>query len=147
MSEITEKTERTEHSSIAAGMVVLLWAGARLDTLSDLQDMLDAIGVMGPDVQQARVAIAWWHVRERAWSEALRELRRIESEGALASLGTALTAVCLYALGAPMWRTYAYAAAYQSDDPMATRTALALLSAPDVGQRGSWTCPTPYADE
>ncbi|MEA3122178.1 MAG: type secretion protein HrpB1 [Paraburkholderia sp.] len=147
MSEITEKTERTEHSSIAAGMVVLLWAGARLDTLSDLQDMLDAIGVMGPDVQQARVAIAWWHVRERAWREALRELRRIESEGALASLGTALTAVCLYALGAPMWRTYAYAAAYQSDDPMATRTALALLSAPDVGQRGSWTCPTPYADE
>jgi type III secretion protein HrpB1 len=147
MIEITKRTERAEHCSIVAGMIGLLWAGARLDTLSDLQDMLDAIVVLGPDAQQARVAIAWWHVRARAWNEALRELRSIESEGALASLGTSLTAVCLYALGAPMWRTYAYAAAYQSDDPTARRTALALLSAPDVGQQASSICPAPYADE
>jgi type III secretion protein HrpB1 len=147
MSEIAERTARTERCPVVGGLIDLLWAGARLDTLSDLLDLFDAIGVLRPDEQQTRVAIAWWHVRARAWSEALHELRRTENTGSLTSLGTALTAVCLYALGARTWRTYAYAAAYQADDPMATRTALALLSAPDVAQRASKVCPATYADE
>ena len=73
----------------------------------------------------------------RAWGEALTELRRVERDGTLSSRGMALAAVCLYALGDASWRTYAYAAAYKSDDPMATRTAQALLAAPAIGRGDS----------
>jgi len=76
--------------------------------------------------------VARWHVRARAWKQALSELRRVERDGELSSRGIALAALCLYALGEPAWRTYAYAAAYRSDDRMATRTAHALLTAPEV---------------
>jgi type III secretion protein HrpB1 len=124
-----------EGREIVAGMIGVLWAGVRLDTLSDLQDLLDAIAVLDPAATEPRVAIAWWHVRARTWGEALHELRRVERDGALSALGMALTALALYALGDPSWRTYAYAAAYQSDDAMATRTALALLSAPEIEPR------------
>lgn len=129
--------ESTNNCQIVAGMIDVLWAGAGLDTFSDVQDLMDAIAVMRPETEETRVVLAWWHVRARAWGEALSELRRAEREGALSSRGTALAAVCLYALGDAAWRTYAYAAAYQSDDPMATRTALALLSAPDIGRRAA----------
>jgi type III secretion protein HrpB1 len=124
--------ELANGSPIIAGMIDVLWAAAGLDTLSDVQDLMEAIAVLRPDHGETRVVLAWWHVRARAWGEALRELRRAEREGVLSSRGTALAAVCLYAHGDPAWRTYAYAAAYQSDDQMATRTALALLTAPDV---------------
>ncbi|TKC86933.1 hypothetical protein FAZ69_20130 [Trinickia terrae] len=127
--------EAMDNNKIVAGMMDVLWAGAGLDTLSDVQDLLDAIAVLRPDHDEARVVLAWWHVRARAWGKALTELRRVEREGMLSSRGTALAAVCLYALSDPAWRTYAYAAAYQSDDPMATRTAQALLAAPDAMQR------------
>ncbi|MEJ0003134.1 MAG: HrpB1 family type III secretion system apparatus protein [Pararobbsia sp.] len=79
---------------IVSGMVDVLWAGVTLDALSDMQDLLDAIAVLCPENDEGRVAIAWWHVRRRAWGEALSELRRVEREGALSSLGTALSAVC-----------------------------------------------------
>jgi type III secretion protein HrpB1 len=133
----------TDGAGIVAGMIGVLWAGARLDTLSDLQDLFDAIGVLDRDAKAPRVAIAWWHVRARAWRDALDELRCAERESTQSSLGTALTAVCLYALGDASWRTYAYAAAYQSDDAMATRTALALLSAPEVEPREAASVPAP----
>jgi type III secretion protein HrpB1 len=123
------------HSQIVAGMTDVLWAGAGLDTFSDVQDLLDAIVVLCPDNAEVRVVLAWWHVRARAWGKALSELRHAERDGALSSRGTALAALCLYALGDPAWRTYAYATAYRSDDPMATRTAQALLSAPDIARR------------
>jgi type III secretion protein HrpB1 len=127
--------EMKKEDGIVAGMIGVLWAGARLDTLSDVQDLFDAIGVLDPDAKEPRIAIAWWHVRARAWGDALDELRHAERDGVQSSLGTALTAVCLYARGDATWRTYAYAAAWRSDDAMATRTALALLSAPDVERR------------
>jgi type III secretion protein HrpB1 len=107
-------------------------AGAQLDRLDDLQDLMDAIVVLRPGANDGRVVLAWWHLRQRSWSDALSELRRIERDGALSSLATALTAVCLYAFKDPAWRTYAYAATYHSDNPLATRTALALLAAPEI---------------
>jgi type III secretion protein HrpB1 len=127
--------ETTNDCAIVEGMIDVLWAGAGLDTFSDVQDLLDAIAVLNPGNEGARVVLAWWHVRARAWGEALGELRRVEREGELSSRGTALAAVCLYALGDPAWRTYAYAAAYQSEDAMATRTANALLAAPEIRRR------------
>jgi type III secretion protein HrpB1 len=136
MADVTDRIAgQAANGDIASAMINLLWAGARLDDVSDLRDMVDAIAVLDPGAEKARLVIAWWHVRTRAWGEALNELRRVEQDNALSSLGTALTAVCLYALGDPAWRTYAYAAAYRTDDPAATRTALALLAAPDVGHR------------
>lgn len=117
---------------IVAGMLKLLWGGAELDRLSDLHDLLDALAVLQPGTDSSRVVLAWWHLRARAWTDALRELRRTEHAGVLSSLGTALIAVCLYALKDPAWRTYAYAVAYQSDNPLATKTALALLAAPEI---------------
>jgi type III secretion protein HrpB1 len=124
-----------DRGEIVEGMLGVLWAGAQLDLPGDLrvlEDLLDAIGVMQPEMDEDRVALAWWHVRARAWSDALVELRRTERSGALSSLGTALMAVCLFALKDPTWRTYAYAAAYQSDNALATKTALALLAAPEI---------------
>lgn len=124
-----------DRGEIVDGMLGVLWAGAQLDLPGDLrvlEDLLDAIGVMQPEMDEDRVALAWWHVRARAWSDALVELRRTERSGALSSLGTALMAVCLFALKDPTWRTYAYAAAYQSDNALATKTALALLAAPEI---------------
>ncbi len=121
-----------DKGELLRGMLDLLWAGAQLDRLGDLHDLLDALVVLRPGTDDDRVVLAWWHVRARAWSDALRELRRTERYGELSSLGTALTAVCLYALKDPAWRTYAYAAAYQSDNALATRTALALLAAPEI---------------
>lgn len=124
-----------DKDELVEGMLGVLWAGAQLDLPGDLrvlEDLLDAIGVMQPEVEEDRVALAWWHVRARAWSDALAELRRTERGGALSSLGTALMAVCLFALKDPTWRTYAYAAAYQSDNALATKTALALLAAPEI---------------
>lgn len=117
---------------VVAGMLKLLWGGAELDRLSDLHDLLDALEVLQPGTDSSRVVLAWWHLRSRAWTDALRELRRTEYAGALSSLGMSLIAVCLYALKDPAWRTYAYAAAYQSDNPLATKTALALLAAPEI---------------
>jgi type III secretion protein HrpB1 len=128
--------ETMNDSRIVAGMMGVLWAGAGLDTFSDVQDLLDAITFLRPKNDEVhdetREVLAWWHVRARAWGEALSELRRVERDGALSSRGTALAAVCLYALRDPAWRTYALAAAYPCDDAMATRTAQALLAAPDV---------------
>jgi len=128
-------TATTEHDRVLSGMVGVLWAGTTLGTPADVRDLLDAVAVMRPDHDGARVVLASLHVRARAWSEALRELRQVERAGQLRSRGIALTAVCLYALGDPTWRTYAYAAAYRDDEPMATRIAQALLLAPDVTLR------------
>lgn len=125
-------SSQSDKGELLRGMLDLLWAGAQLDRLGDLHDLLDALVVLRPGTDDDRVVLAWWHVRARAWSDALRELRRTERYGELSSLGTALTAVCLYALKDPAWRTYAYAAAYQSDNALATRTALALLAAPEI---------------
>lgn len=124
-----------QNNAIVAGMMSVLWAGAALDTLADVQDLHDAIAVLRPNSDEARVVLAWWHVRTRAWGVALGQLRRVERQGTLSSRGIALAAVCLYALRDPAWRTYAYAAAYHCDDPMASRTAQALLCAPDVVPR------------
>jgi type III secretion protein HrpB1 len=120
---------------LVAGMVDLLWCGARLDALPELQALLGALGTWRTEIARTCVVIAWWHVRARAWREALDELRRIERAGGLLSLGTALTAVCLYALGDPAWRGYARAAAYEGNDPMAAHTAKALLAAPEPPAR------------
>ncbi|WP_244166626.1 HrpB1 family type III secretion system apparatus protein [Burkholderia anthina] len=126
--------EALSDNAIVTGMMHVLWAGAALDTFSDVQDLLDAMAVLRPGNGEMREVLAWWHVRARAWGEALTELRRVERDGTLSSRGMALAAVCLYALGDASWRTYAYAAAYKSDDPMATRTAQALLAAPAIGR-------------
>jgi type III secretion protein HrpB1 len=141
--------------AIVKGMMDVLWAGARLDTFSDLQDMVGAVSVLRPQADDSRVAIAWWHVRNRAWAAALYELRSVERDGRLSSLATALCAVCMYALGDPAWHTYACAAAYRSDDVEATRMARALLDAPHVAVRpakpvppigaGRMTPPSRYA--
>lgn len=120
---------------LVTGMVDLLWSGARLDALADLRDLLEALGTWRAEIARSCVVIAWWHVRARAWHEALDELRRIERAGGLLSLGTALMAVCLYALGEPGWRGYARAAAYEGNDPMAAHTAQALLAAPEPSVR------------
>ena len=130
-----ESMKENTGNAIVAGMMDVLWAGAALDTFADVQDLIDALAVLCPRSGETREVMAWWHVRARAWGEALGELRRVERDGALSSRGTALAAVCLYALGDPAWRTYAYAAAYQSDDVMATRTAEALLAAPQIAGR------------
>lgn len=127
--------EPIQENAVVAGIMRVLWAGAALDTFSDVQDLIDALAVLRPHSDAPREVLAWWHVRARAWGEGLSELRRVERDGALSSRGTALAAVCLYALGDPAWRTYAYAAAYQADDAMATRTAEALLAAPNVARR------------
>jgi type III secretion protein HrpB1 len=124
--------ETLKDNQIATGMMDVLWAGAALDTFSDVLDLLDAMAVLRPGNGEMREVLAWWHVRARAWGDALSELRRVERGGVLSSRGMALAAVCLYALGDAAWRTYAYAAAYRSDDVMATRTAHALLAAPVV---------------
>jgi type III secretion protein HrpB1 len=100
-----------------------------------VQDLIDALTVLRPQSGETREVMAWWFVRARAWAQGLSELRCVERDGALSSRGTALAAVCLYALGEPAWRAYACAAAYQSDDVMATRTAEALLAAPYVARR------------
>lgn len=131
MSELMDDADQR----IVAGMIEVLWAGAHLNALSDphdLHDLFDAIGVLRPDAMAPRLAIAWWYVRARAWDEALGELRLIEQESELSSLGTALMAVCLYARGAPSWRTYARVAVHAGDDPTALRTAQALLDAPEI---------------
>ena len=124
--------ESMNECQVVTAMIGVMWAGAGLDTFSDVHDLMDAIAVLRPDNDEIPVVLAWWHVRARAWAEALSELRRVERKGVLSSRGTALAAVCLYALGEPAWRTYAYAAAYHSDDPIAIRTAHALLAAPEV---------------
>jgi type III secretion protein HrpB1 len=127
--------ESMNDDEIVAGMMDVLWAGAALDTFSEVHDLLDALAVLRPRSGQTHEVLAWSHVRARAWGEALGQLRRVEREGVLSSRGTALMALCLYAMGDPAWRTYAYAAAYRSGDAMATRTARALLAAPDVALR------------
>jgi type III secretion protein HrpB1 len=122
----------SREDEIVKGVLNLLWAGVQLDRLDDLQDLTDAIVILCPGIDDGRVVPAWWHLRTRSWSDALGELRRVERAGALSPLGTALSAVCLYALRDPAWRTYAYAAAYDSDNPLAIRMALALLAAPEI---------------
>jgi type III secretion protein HrpB1 len=109
----------------------VLWAGVQrdsLDALVDLQDLLAALILLQPDAERLSVVIAWWHVRNRSWAEALRELRRAEYAGSILPLGVALTAVCLYALEDAAWHTYACAAAWQSEDPRASQIARALLA-------------------
>jgi hypothetical protein len=51
--------------SVATGMMDVLWAGARLDGLAELHDLVDAIGVLSERALASRVAIAWWHIRAR----------------------------------------------------------------------------------
>ncbi|MDQ7980257.1 hypothetical protein QYH69_23725 [Paraburkholderia sp. SARCC-3016] len=55
----------------------VLWASAVLDTNSRVQDLLDAVTVLRPDNDEARVALAWWHVPLRVWGAALSELRLV----------------------------------------------------------------------
>jgi type III secretion protein HrpB1 len=130
---MSELADYADHD-VVAGMIDVLWAGAHLDALTDLHDLLGAIGVLRPDAVAPRVAIAWWHVRARAWDDALAELARTEQEGEFPSLGSALMAVCLYARGDPAWRAYAQAAVRAGDDPTALRTAQALLDAPEIAR-------------
>jgi type III secretion protein HrpB1 len=127
-----DATNAMNGRDLVAGMTGVLWAGTRLDTLADLKDLLAAIVVLEPQAGHLCVAIAWWHVRCRSWTEALRELRRAEGDDCVSALGTALSAACLYALGDPAWHTYACAAAWQTGEPQAAQIALALMDAPDA---------------
>lgn len=124
-------------AEVIEGLTCVLWAGARHDApgaLADLQDLLAALIVLQPGAERLAVVIAWWHVRNRSWAEALRGLRRAEHAGSTVPLGVALTAVCLYALEDPAWHTYACAAAWQTDEPRAAQIARAVLAAPDAAK-------------
>ncbi|WP_321816618.1 MULTISPECIES: HrpB1 family type III secretion system apparatus protein [unclassified Paraburkholderia] len=122
-------------SGIVAALVRLLWRAARHDalaSLADLDELAHAIDILQPDAPRARIALAWRYLRVRAWRRALGELRDVERRAGLSALGTALAAVCLYALGEASWRSYARKAAAAGDDEEATDTALALLAAPPL---------------
>ncbi|KLD76649.1 HrpB1 family type III secretion system apparatus protein [Xanthomonas hyacinthi] len=112
------------------GLIEIVTTAMQNGDLNEAEGVLAALRVLRPENSALDIFDAWLALRRNRFTDAARILRNLNAMQDAASIGKALLACCLFAIGDPEWMISANQVIVENDDPNAVALVKMLSGQP-----------------